>query len=40
MFERCVSEISIYESEVDELNDIFNVLGTSHFCEVNNEPSG
>lgn len=27
-------------NQVEELSDIFNVLGTSHFHTVNNEPPG
>lgn len=37
VYKRYVSEIGLFESEVDELNGIFTVLGTSHFYEVNKE---
>ena len=30
IYKSCVSEVARYESETDELNDTFNVLGTLH----------
>lgn len=30
IYKSCVSEVARCESEADELNDTFNVLGTSH----------
>lgn len=40
IFKRCVSEMDICESEADELNDIFNVLGSSQSHEVNTDLPG